>query len=137
LARGGKKTPGTPAGYGAQPVKTTSSDTYGDGAQSARSQGAVPLPDMTQLPQPGGLGPLNTPSVRPQEPISTGADFGPGPTTGELPLPQPQATDGLDAETLKVYLPALEALASSERSSHELRSFVRRLRAQAPTTLEY
>lgn len=143
MARGNaKKTPGTPAGYGAQGIKAPPSKQYGEGVQTKASQAVVPLPDMSSPApqaemgaiQPGSLGPLNSPSTRPGEPITNGANFGSGPMTGELALPRPEAPERMSAAILKTYLPMLEAFASTEESTHELRSFVRRLRAQAPPT---
>jgi hypothetical protein len=66
--------------------------TYGEGAAQARSQQAVPPgapPAVVQgqqmgaqaRPRPGGNGALGRPTERPDEPITAGADFGPGPNS--------------------------------------------------------
>lgn len=63
--------------------------TYGEGAQQARSQqavapGSAPMTVQAQqmaaqqAPRPGAK-PLLRPTERPSEPITAGADFGPGP----------------------------------------------------------
>lgn len=65
--------------------------TYGEAAQQARAQAAVPpgtAPSTVQAqqmaaqqapaPRPGAQ-PLTRPTERPQEPITAGANFGPGP----------------------------------------------------------
>ena len=60
--------------------------TYGEGAAQIRAQQAVPAgapptvvqgQQMAQRPQPGAQA-FNRPSERPNEPITSGADFGPG-----------------------------------------------------------
>jgi len=67
--------------------------TYGQGAAQTRAQQAVPPgapPAVVQGqragagarppgPRPGANGPLTRPSERPDEPITAGSDFGPGP----------------------------------------------------------
>jgi hypothetical protein len=132
MARG-KGTPGTPAGYGPQPVKAAPSAQYGQAAASTAAQSAVPLPDMTQAPTlaPGEV-PLDLPSARPNEPITEGASFGPGRNLDQLQMPVQRQQPDVDPELFAVFLPQLEAVASQPNSSHAMRSFVRRLRAQLP-----
>jgi hypothetical protein len=70
--------------------------TYGEGAAQARSQQAVApgsAPEQVQAqqmaaqqaPRPGSS-PLLRPTERPNEPITAGADFGPGPTSTQAGL---------------------------------------------------
>ena len=76
--------------------------TYGEGAAQMRSQQAVPMAaaptdappaDMAQMagPVPGALGPLDRPSDRPDEPITAGIPFGPGPGSEALVTPMPES----------------------------------------------
>jgi hypothetical protein len=138
LARGKKPTPG--GGYAGQPNRTATSSQYGQAAEQSRAQAAVPLPDVAGSPvapsapdlAPGAV-PLDRPSDRAWEPITEGASFGPGRGLSDLTMPTPAAEDNSpDPRLFSRYLPALEAVASQPGSSHALRSFVRRLRAQVP-----
>jgi hypothetical protein len=71
--------------------------TYGQGVQQARSQQAVPPGTSPatvqgqqmaarQRPVPGAR-PLNRPTERPNEPLTAGAPFGPGPGPLEMSAP--------------------------------------------------
>lgn len=84
--------------------------TYGEGAAQARSQqqvapGSSPAQVEAQRmarPVPGGAGDLLRPTERPNEPITAGADFGPGPSSmeaGMVPrrVPQDDVLDTLRA----------------------------------------
>lgn len=54
--------------------------TYGEAGKQLESQSAVPIAaPPTDMPMPGGLGDLTGPTNRPNEPISSGANYGPGP----------------------------------------------------------
>lgn len=57
----------------AQPVRTATGQPYGVAGAQAASQRAVPLPAERELPTP-----LSAPTSRPNEPIQSGAPFGPG-----------------------------------------------------------
>lgn len=65
---------------GAQPTPTAPG-----GPPSAAGGQAGPPP-----PAPGSLTPLTAPSQRPDEPLTAGAPFGPGPNSTGLPTPQQQ-----------------------------------------------
>lgn len=93
--------------------------TYGEGAAQMRSQQAVPMaaaptdapPQVGPSsvgPMPGGLGPLDRPSERPDEPITSGIPYGagPGPEALEPPMPasiQPGSRDMLIDQVRYVY----------------------------------
>ena len=60
---------------------------YGEAGKQMAAQKAVPIaaPPTTTAPQsqrvaPGSLGAFNRPTERPNEPLTAGASFGPGPT---------------------------------------------------------
>ena len=65
---------------------------YGQAGAQLAAQAAVPMapsptaaiPQAPQAPavQPGGLGAFSRPTERPNEPVTAGASFGPGPTPG-------------------------------------------------------
>lgn len=76
-----------------QRVQTAPSRQYGQAAKQQRAQEAMPLPAMRPAPQPGTqsaapapmVAPgapdvaLNAPTQRPDEPVTAGLPFGPGP----------------------------------------------------------
>lgn len=71
--------------------------TYGKGAEQMRAQQAVPMgrspveAAAPPRPMPGSLGAFSRPSERPLEPITSGADFGPGPNSVMAGIPMPRA----------------------------------------------
>lgn len=138
MARGGSKKglPGTPAGYGAQPVRTAPSGQYGQAAASASGQGAVPIADATEDRFAPGSVPLDMASNRPKEPITEGASFGAGRNLQDLQMPTQRAAPVVDPKLFASYLPQMEAVASQPDSSAALRSFVRRLRSQLPVDFD-
>lgn len=77
------------------PVTTAKSKTYGDSVASRASQQAVPMgaaPDLAQMPvaprrQLPTVSPLSGPSDRPNEPITAGMNFGPGPNAQQAGIP--------------------------------------------------
>lgn len=83
--------------------------TYGEGAAQARSQqqvspGSAPADVEAQRmarPVPGAGGDLLRATERPDEPVTAGADFGPGPTSAEMGvMPQRVPQDDV-VETLR------------------------------------
>ena len=71
------------------PISTASNQQYGMRLAQQKSQQAVPMgespvsaPQQTKpTVRPGSLTPLTAPTARPNEPITAGADFGPGPNS--------------------------------------------------------
>lgn len=72
--------------------------TYGQATQQLASQSAVPMasgdittpaPPQPETPRvaPGSLGAFDRPTDRPDEPITTGAPFGPGANPAQLGMP--------------------------------------------------
>ena len=103
MPRGGRRTGQQGRAYpnrsdlNAQPVRTVPNQTYGQAGQQAASQQVIPLPQ--QQPFQSRLGnaapsppPLDAPTQRPQEPLTAGANFGPGPGPEALG-PMAQAPD--------------------------------------------
>jgi hypothetical protein len=98
---------------------------YGDRAEMAGIQGGAPM-------QGGGptrdmLTPLGAPSANPNEPVTAGADMGPGPgPLGAGILSDEQITN----EQLAPLVRSLELVANLPGSNPETRSFVRNLKAR-------
>jgi len=68
-------------------VQTPPSSQYGEATKLRQAQQAVPMGQAptdavgqvnAQRPRPGSMGPLTRATDRPMEPITSGADFGPG-----------------------------------------------------------
>jgi len=79
------------------PISTASNQQYGMRLAQQRAQEAVPMgTPPTSVPSPvrqrprtapGSLTPLTAPTGRPNEPITAGANFGPGPTAMGAGIP--------------------------------------------------
>lgn len=134
----------TPTGAQAQPVQVAPGGAYGTRGALEAAQQAVPIaaapkpgaapPSLASAapvvnpmaaaeahPPPQGV-PLSAPTQRPDEPWTAGIDFGPG--AGSTPLPVMENT-----ETLRMWMPALERLASMPEASAQTRNLVRFLRS--------
>ena len=71
-------------------AKGPTHETYGKVTERTNAQKAVPVAPPEQAPyqvQPGSLGAFNRPSERPNQPITAGADFGPGPSSLQAGIP--------------------------------------------------
>lgn len=103
------------------------SQQYGQAAASIRSQEAVPLVAQGGAPpppavanaqpfvpsvQPGGFPPLDRPTERPAEPLTTGAPFGAGAGPEALGLVQSPQTLGALLDKLAAQNPDLAAVAA-------------------------
>jgi len=88
------------------PISTASNQQYGQRLAQQRAQEAVPMGQSpTAVPSPvskkprvapGSLTPLTAPTGRPNEPITAGADFGPGPNSLAIGMiPQIGSNDDL------------------------------------------
>lgn len=79
------------------PVTVASNQQYGQRLAQQRAQEAVPMgAPPTSVPSPvrkkprivpGSLTPLTAPTTRPNEPITAGANFGPGPNAAAAGIP--------------------------------------------------
>ena len=116
-----------------QPIAELPDAAYGEQATFRQAQQAGP---MAQAGQPGQaptvspldmsrITPLDAPSMFPEEPVTAGADAGPGPGASVLGLP----TSDPSMQYAKELLPALEIAASMPHQTVEFRQMVRRLRA--------
>ena len=88
------------------PISTASNQQYGMRLAQQKAQQAVPMgqsPTTVASPAqpqrrvaPGSLTPLTAPTARPNEPITAGADFGPGPNSAVMGMiPQIGSKDDL------------------------------------------
>jgi hypothetical protein len=73
-----------------------------------------------------GLTPLMSPTQRPDEPITTGAPFGPG--DGPTPYPGMNTINKNDARALGKYLPSMMRMAENPDTPDGFKRFVRHLR---------
>ena len=126
-----------------QGARYMSGGEYGEGQEMMDLQNSAPM-SKTETVRPrsarpraarsggvdAGLTSLFAPSERPDEPVTAGMPFGPGP--GETNRSSLSDDINEDAQVLVRYLPALEAMANSERGTPSFRRFVRYLRAVSP-----
>ena len=150
--QGGYRQPSNPApvsGPGAlsrrtdgQGARYMAGGEYGEGQEMMDLQTSAPMSREPSAPRPSrargrGAGqiveegmrptPLFAPTERPDEPITAGAPFGPGPGPAQrLSLADESAQE---AQMMRRYLPALESIANSPQGTPTFRRFVRFLRA--------
>lgn len=114
---------------------------YGEGQALMQTQQAAPLaaaPSIEQSGMPSGLAsaaasqpiPLPEKSLKPNEPVTSGADAGAGPGMESLGLGISDANADMNFKSqLAEYMPALVFMASRPNASPETRATVARLRA--------
>jgi hypothetical protein len=77
----------------AQPARYISGLPYGQGEATYNQQVAAPMAGTAEVPMAlPEITPLTAPTQRPQEPITAGVDFGPGPNSTVIKLPNTQPT---------------------------------------------
>ena len=157
MARGGYRKPMNPApvsGPGSlsqrtdggpadkQAARYISGLPYGEGQAMMDIQNSAPMaaaPSIEQSNMPSGLASaaasqqpivgLNAPTTRAGEPVTAGANAGPGPDMSVLGLgQQDQTADNNYRATIATYMPALMFLASRPNVSSETRNVIRQLR---------
>lgn len=85
MSRGGERlgSPGTSYSQRtdlmAQPIRTSTNQTYGEAKAQADAQRAMPLAGGPAEPEHPAIGSLYAPTARPDEPVTAGIDSGPGP----------------------------------------------------------
>lgn len=92
------------AGTNRMAVQAATGQTYGEAGKQMAAQRAVPMgappteAQQVQRPVPGTLGSLTRPTERPSEPITAGANFGPGPSAigAGIPIPQSPTARAVD-----------------------------------------
>lgn len=86
---------------------------------------------MVQPADLSGVTPINAASQRPTEPVTSGADSGPGVGSAALGLSQVPPADVAGIQYLQNSLPTLELMANMPMATSAFRQFVRRVRAMA------
>lgn len=76
---------------GTQAARYISGLPYGEGEQTYATQVAAPMAGPSSMPS-APVTPLTAPTSRPDEPITAGVDFGPGPNSTVVNLPNTQPT---------------------------------------------
>ena len=92
------------AGTNRVAIQAATGQTYGKATEQMNAQRAVPMgtppteAQPVQRPVPGTLGSLTRPTERPAEPITAGANFGPGPNAiaAGIPIPQSPSARAVD-----------------------------------------
>jgi len=156
MARGGYRKPMNPApvsGPGSlsqrtdggpadkQAARYISGLPYGEGQEMMNIQQSAPMaaaPSIEQSNMPSGLAsaaasqpiiPLDSPSMRPGEPVTHGADMGPGGDSSVLGLgQQDKAVNDEYRAMIASYMPALLKVAASPKTSTTTRAIIRQLR---------
>ena len=136
---GGQRTPSDPApvsgpgamsqrtdspAVGGQPQMIASGGAYGDRTEMQEIQGGAEMAAAPPAPRPAGL---IDPTANPEEPITAGAEMGPG--------MGPQAAGiksdfDITNDKLRPIVHSLEILANLPQSNPETRAYVRALKAR-------
>ncbi|MGL4175369.1 MAG: hypothetical protein ACRCSN_04755 [Dermatophilaceae bacterium] len=106
---------------------------YGEAGATNAAQSAAPMspprPVMSPVPPPAAMPTgLDAPTARPDEPVTSGADAGPGPTSADIGLPQ-AGDDELKAR-FGPMLPTLVRMADAPYATSAYRMQVRQLIAR-------
>lgn len=96
------------------------------GAPMAADQGGNANLDAQHRINMANIVPMNAPTQRPGEPVTAGADSGPGPGMASLGLPNMQQQD---IQQLASYLPVFEFMANQSGASWASRNLVRQIKA--------
>ena len=133
-----RRTDGGPASK--QPARYMGGEGYGENQAFYDLQTSAPMSasPTAQTPNFRSAGasegspsflPLDAPTQRPDEPVTAGADAGPGPDSGVLGLGNRQSVDDARAAAqMADYMPVLLYLAAQPTTSPETRNLIRRLR---------
>jgi hypothetical protein len=125
---------------GTQPAKAMTGGQYGENKDMQELQTSAPMnasptyaatPSMGR-PQSAPTGqqivPLDAPTQRPDEPVTTGVDTGPG-AGSEVMYAKDQTLATEDRKRMLTALPTLSLLAESPSASNAFRTYVRYLRS--------
>ncbi|OUT40106.1 MAG: hypothetical protein CBB62_10960 [Micavibrio sp. TMED2] len=101
---------------------------YGEQKEMRGIQGAAPMA-AASMPK---ITPLDAPTQRPDEPVTSGMDRGPGPGRASIGMTKTsQQQSAMDASQIAAYLPALEQAANRPGVPTSFVRFVRHLRSFA------
>ena len=122
-----QRTDGGPADT--QAAKYVSGLPYGEGQEMMNIQQSAPMAASAAMPAPAPIIPLKAPSQRPEEPVTAGANAGPGPDMSALGLGAADvAADKEFKAAIASYMPVLMHVASRSTTSPETRNIIRQLR---------
>lgn len=94
----GQSAPGPMAQTTGQPMRPVTGLPYGDAGKLMAQQAAAPMSASPSVPPPP---PLHAPTQRPGEPVTHGADAGPGADSSILnAMPGPPATGGAVSQAI-------------------------------------
>jgi len=96
---------------------------YGEQSQFHDIQSGAPMAGNAAPP----VVPFDSPTARPDEPVTAGAAAGPGPGPSAAGLPPDLAS--ADYQNMKHLIPSLELLANQPSSNPTTRAFVRYLKS--------
>lgn len=100
---------------------------------SPRSRGAAQAPQGSSMGAMGGMGggtsaPLFSETQRPDEPVTAGASFGPGPgPLGSADMSVDEMAD-MDRQVIKKYLPSMMSMVARGDTPEGFNRFVRHIR---------
>lgn len=102
---------------------------YGEQTEMRNIQGAAP---MSASPMPR-VTPLDAPTERPDEPVTSGMNLGPGPGRESIGLGDGMRQQSqIDAKQIAQYLPQLERMANMSGAPKSFVRFVRYVREFGP-----
>lgn len=125
---------------GTQAAKTMAGGQYGEAKDMMELQTSAPLnasPTMPLTPSSGRpqmaptgqeVVPLDAPTQRPNEPVTTGIDMGAG-AGSEVMYANDKGLESEDRQRMLMALPTLSILAESPSASNAFRNYVRYLRS--------
>lgn len=128
------------SGNGTQAPKYIPGMGYGQGQATMRQQEGAPMAGSTPTPKAPTpnvarsmpmteVRPLTAPSDRPEEPITAGVDFGPGPGSESLMMPrQEEVINDPDLNLVREYFPVIELWAEQVDTSQGTKDYVNYLR---------
>lgn len=91
------------------------------GAPMAKAVTAAAARPMNVAPQLPAVTPITAETERPNEPMTSGLDFGPGPGPESLAMPNPSSSEAEFNKSISSYYPVLNYIASRPNTSPETR----------------
>ena len=118
-------------------VRPIGGGSYGDGKDFAAIQSGAPMAaaagptrDATPVsPEAAGLVPFGADTQAPDQPVTSGADAGPGPGSSILGGPNPDMLQA-DAQQMAQYIPVWEKIVNLPGSTPSARAALLRLKAR-------
>ena len=119
-------------GQGQELMSTQNAAPMEAAASTSPVPSGIPVGGGTPQPMPQGqpVTPLNAPTMRPNEPVTSGANVGPGPDMNSLGLnASDMQGDKAWQARLASYMPVLNFVADQPHTSAETRNIIRQLRS--------